>query len=138
MVPEGAGGFYIAPAAGSGPVSCRCSLNSLVSGQDQRGNNGPTHRNCSLVRERQEQSLNETPARTITRVQQPTIEILENSELDSAAGSGSGLCHAHPVIFYVPYTVPHLLRRTAIVPPALCGAAGFLMLRETRRARQDN
>ena len=42
------------------------------------------------------------------------------------------------LIFYIPYGVPHLLRRAAIVPPALCGAAGFLMLRETRRTRQDN
>ena len=49
------------------------------------------------------------------------------------------------LIFYIPYgvphllhEVPHLLRRAAIVPPALCGAAGFLMLRETRRTRQDN
>ena len=34
------------------PVSCRCSPSPLVCGQAQRGNNGPTHRNCSLVRER--------------------------------------------------------------------------------------
>ena len=33
------------------PVSCRCSPSSLIPGQDQRGNNGPTHRNCPSVPE---------------------------------------------------------------------------------------
>ena len=42
------------------------------------------------------------------------------------------------LIFAIPFRVPDLLWRTAVVPTALCGAAGFLMLRETRRAKQDN
>ena len=41
-------------------------------------------------------------------------------------------------VFGTPFDLPRFLWRTAVVPTALCGAAGFLMLRETRRTRQDN
>ena len=40
--------------------------------------------------------------------------------------------------FGIPFDLPLSLWKTAVVPTALCGAAGFLMLRETRRARQDD
>ena len=40
--------------------------------------------------------------------------------------------------FDFPFDVPWSLRKTGFAPTAICGAAGFLMLRETRRARQDN
>ena len=52
--------------------------------------------------------------------------------------AAAGFVMLNLLSFGIPFEVPHLLGRTAVVPPALCGAAGFLMLRETRRARQDN
>ena len=42
------------------------------------------------------------------------------------------------MVFNIPFDIPPFLWRMAVVPTALSGAAGFLMLRETRRARQDN
>ena len=52
--------------------------------------------------------------------------------------SVAGLVMLNLSVFDIPFDLPRLLWRTAVVPTALCGAAGFLMLRETRRARQDN
>ena len=52
--------------------------------------------------------------------------------------AAAGFVMLNLLSFGILFDLHHLLRRTAVVPPALCGAAGFLMLRETRRARQDN
>ncbi len=41
-------------------------------------------------------------------------------------------------VFDVPFDLPSFLWRMAIVPTAVCGASGFLMLRETRRAKRDD
>lgn len=42
------------------------------------------------------------------------------------------------LVFDIPLELPLFLRSMAVVPTALCGAAGFLMLRETRRSRQND
>ena len=41
------------------------------------------------------------------------------------------------LLFEIPFGIPWFLGKTAFVPTALCGAAGFLMLRETGRAELD-
>ena len=50
----------------------------------------------------------------------------------------AGFAMLNLLAFGIPFDLPWFLRKTAFVPTALCGAGGFLMLRETRRARQDN
>ena len=50
----------------------------------------------------------------------------------------AGFAMLNLLAFGIPFDLPPFLLRTGVVPTALCGVAGFLMLRETRRARQDN
>ena len=52
--------------------------------------------------------------------------------------AAAGFVMLNLLMFGIPFEVPLFLGKTAVVPTALCGAAGFLMLRETRRARRDN
>ena len=42
------------------------------------------------------------------------------------------------LVFDIPFGLPEFLWRMAVVLTALCGAAGFLMIRETRRAGRDD
>ena len=50
----------------------------------------------------------------------------------------SGLVLLNLLIFHIPFEIPLFLRKAAVVPTAICGAAGFMMLREPRRAKQDD
>ena len=52
--------------------------------------------------------------------------------------AAAGFVMLNLLMFGIPFEVPPFLRKTAVVPTAICGSAGFLMLRETRRTKQDN
>ena len=49
--------------------------------------------------------------------------------------AAAGFVMLNLLIFDIPFEIPQFLRRAAVVPTAICGAAGFLMLRETGRAQ---
>ena len=52
--------------------------------------------------------------------------------------AAAGFVMLNLLIFGIPFEILHFLRRTAVVPVAICGAAGFMMFGETRRARQND
>ena len=41
------------------------------------------------------------------------------------------------LIFDIPFEIPQFLGKAAVVPVAICGAAGFMMFGETRRAEAE-
>ena len=50
----------------------------------------------------------------------------------------AGFAMLNLLAFGIPFDLPPFLLRTGVVPTALCGVAGFLMLRETTITRQDS
>ena len=52
--------------------------------------------------------------------------------------AAAGFVLLNLLIFDIPFELPHFLWRMAVVLTALCGAAGFLMIRETRRIGQND
>ena len=52
--------------------------------------------------------------------------------------AAAGFVTLNRLVFDIPFESPQFLWRTAVVPVAICGAAGFMMLREARRNRQDD